>query len=395
MLNRIKELSSVFFKEIQEIRQHLHQYPELSFKEVETSTYLINKLKTWGIEIDQRWVDTGFSVVIDSGSKGATIALRADLDALPIQEQTTLDYASKNDGVMHACGHDVHASCLMGVAKILNETKEHWKGKVILFFQPGEEKLPGGASLMIKEGILDKYQPSRMIAQHVYPEFDVGKVGFKKSMYMASADEIYITVEGRGGHAALPHKNIDPIVISAFIITELQTISSRIAPPTLPTVLSFGKIEGMGATNVIPNEVKIEGTLRTFNEEWRTTFHKQIEETCTKIAEAAGGNCIVDIRKGYPFLVNDDKATTIAVNSAKEYLGEENVEQLDLRMTAEDFAYFSQECPSTFYRLGVGNQQKGINKSVHHPQFEVDEDALKIGVGLMTYIACRQLEELS
>jgi len=348
MQDLIKQLSSDIFEEIQEIRRHLHQYPELSFREVETSKYLIEKLDSWGIQIDQRWVETGFSVVIDSGNAGATIALRADLDALPIVEKADVSYASKKEGIMHACGHDLHSACLMGVAKVLNKTKSNWTGRVVLFFQPGEEKLPGGASLMIKEGILEKYKPQRMIAQHVYPEFEVGKVGFKKGMYMASADEIYLTVKGKGGHAALPHNNIDPIVISASIITELQKLSSRVAPPTLPTVLSFGKIIGNGATNVIPSEVKIEGTLRTFNEEWREIFHSKIEEICKNVAASQGGGCEVDIRKGYPFLVNDETTTEVAISDAIDYLGEENVKQLDLRMTAEDFAYFSQKQASGF-----------------------------------------------
>lgn len=388
---KFKGLAAEYFNEVLEIRRHLHQHPELSFQEYKTSEYLIKKLKSWGINIDQRWVGTGFSVVIDSRKKGATIALRADLDALPIQEQNEVDYKSKNDGIMHACGHDVHAACLMGVAKILQNCKEDWSGKVVLFFQAGEEKLPGGASLMIKEGIMEKYQPKKIIAQHVYPEMEVGKVGFKEGMYMASADEIYLKVIGKGGHGALPHKNIDPIVIAANLICELQQISSRVAPPTVPTVLSFGKIEGLGATNVIPTEVNIEGTLRTMNEEWRAIYHSKIEEICHAVAKAHGGQCEVDIRKGYPFLVNHSETTQAARNAAKNYLGDENVEELELRMTAEDFAYFSQQTEACFYRLGVGNKEKEIVQSVHHPKFNIDEKALEIGMGLMSYIAINAL----
>jgi len=391
MKERISALAETIFQEIVEIRRHIHTNPELSFEEVETANFLKTKLKSWGIEIDKEWVKTGFSVLIDSGKTGKTVALRADLDALPIEEKTDVVFKSKNEGKMHACGHDVHSACLMGVIKILSETKADWKGKVVAFFQPGEEKLPGGASLMIKEGFLDYYQPDVMLAQHVYPEFEAGKVGFKQGMYMASADEIYLTVEGKGGHAALPHSNVDPIVISASIITELQKVVSRFAPPMLPTVLSFGKIIGNGATNVIPNEVKIEGTLRTFNEAWRAKYHERITEICEKIAESQGGKCIVDIRKGYPFLVNDELITQQSQAAAVNYLGTDNVETLDLRMTAEDFAFFSQKCPACFYRLGVGNQKMGIEKSVHHPEFNVDENALKIGVGLMAFIAIHHL----
>ena len=246
---------------------------------------------------------------------------------------------------------------------------------------------------MIKEGIIEKYKPKKIIAQHVYPEFEVGHVGFKPGMYMASADEIYLKVKGKGGHAALPHKNIDPIVIAANLILELQQIASRIAPPTIPTVLSFGKIEGLGATNVIPDEVTIEGTLRTMNEEWRAIFHEKITQIATHTAEAFGGSCIVDIQKGYPFLVNDEATTLKSQEVAKNYLGEEFVHALDLRMTAEDFAYFSQHADVCFYRLGVGNKKKGITYSVHHPKFDIDENALKMGSGLLAFIAISHLSD--
>lgn len=390
---QIHSLAEDFFIEVKEIREHLHQHPELSFKEVETSNYLKKKLQSWGIKIDATWVKTGFSVVINGHEDGETIALRADLDALPILEQNEVSYKSKNDGIMHACGHDVHAACLMGVIKILHACKEKWNGRVVCFFQAGEEKLPGGASLMIKEGIIEKYKPKKIIAQHVYPEFEVGYVGFKPGMYMASADEIYLKVKGKGGHAALPHKNIDPIVVAANLILELQQLVSRIAPPTIPTVLSFGKIEGLGATNVIPDEVTIEGTLRTMNEEWRAIFHEKITQIATHTAEAFGGSCIVDIQKGYPFLVNDEATTLKSQEVAKDYLGEEFVHALDLRMTAEDFAYFSQHADVCFYRLGVGNKKKGITYSVHHPKFDIDERALKMGSGLLAFIAISHLED--
>ena len=393
MESKIKTLATEYFVEIQEIRRHLHENPELSFVEFETSSFLKKKLTEWGLEIDATWVKTGFTVVIDSGKPGKTIAVRADLDALPIQEKADVKYASKVDGRMHACGHDVHSACLMGVAKILKATKNEWTGRAVLIFQPGEEKLPGGASLMIEEGILDRYKPDLILAQHVYPEFEVGHVCFKSGMYMASADEIYLTVKGVGGHAALPHRNIDPIVISASIILNLQTLVSRISPPTLPTVLSFGKIIGEGATNVIPSEVKLEGTLRTFNEEWRAVFHEKIKEVCESIAAAHGGECVVDIRKGYPFLVNDKDIAENSIQYANQYLGEQNVEQLELRMTAEDFAYFSQQVPSCFYRLGVGNKSLGIDKSVHHPEFQIDEQALETGVGLMAYLVTQHLSD--
>jgi len=395
MIKKIKQLSKSHFEEIKKIREHLHQYPELSFQEFETSKFLIEQLAEWGIPIDQKWVETGFSVVIDSEKEGPCIALRADLDALPIKEKNQTEYRSKNEGVMHACGHDVHAACLMGAAKILSELKDQWKGKIVLFFQAGEEKLPGGASLMINAGIIEKYKAERIIAQHVYPEMEVGKVGFREGMYMASADEIYITVKGKGGHAALPHKNIDPIVIAAQLISSLQQVVSRTAPPAVPTVLSFGKIIGEGATNVIPDEVRLEGTLRTMDESCRKIYHKKIISLVKKSCKAHGAKGIIDIQKGYPFLVNESETTKCAQKAAIEYLGQKKVEELNLRMTAEDFAYFSQHRPVCFYRLGVGNEAKGIVQSVHHPKFDIDENALKIGMGLMSYIALKQLEALS
>jgi len=395
MKARIQELSANYFKDIKAIREHLHMHPELSFEEFETSAFLKQQIENWGLAVDKEWVKTGFSVVIDSGKAGPTIALRADLDALPITEQNQRTYASKKEGKMHACGHDVHAACLMGALKILNELKSEFKGKMVAFFQAGEEKLPGGASLMIKEGIMEHYRPNAMIAQHVYPEMPVGKLGFREGKYMASADEIYLTVKGKGGHAALPHTTVDPILISASILQELQKISSRFAPPTLPVVLSFGKIEGKGATNVIPSEVKLEGTLRTMNEEWRAKFHDQISRVAEATASMMGGECVVDIKKGYPFLVNDAEITGECRQAAIELHGAEQIEELDLRMTAEDFAYFSQHCPVCFYRLGVRNEAKGIVHSVHHPQFDVDEGALKVGMESLAYLAVQLSKTIS
>ena len=395
MKARIQELSANYFKDIKAIREHLHMHPELSFEEFETSAFLKQQIENWGLAVDKEWVKTGFSVVIDSGKAGPTIALRADLDALPITEQNHRTYASKKEGKMHACGHDVHAACLMGALKILNELKSEFKGKMVAFFQAGEEKLPGGASLMIKEGIMEHYRPNAMIAQHVYPEMPVGKLGFREGKYMASADEIYLTVKGKGGHAALPHTTVDPILISASILQELQKISSRFAPPTLPVVLSFGKIEGKGATNVIPSEVKLEGTLRTMNEEWRAKFHDQISRVAEATASMMGGECVVDIKKGYPFLVNDAEITGECRQAAIELHGAEQIEELDLRMTAEDFAYFSQHCPVCFYRLGVRNEAKGIVHSVHHPQFDVDEGALKVGMESLAYLAVQLSKTIS
>jgi amidohydrolase len=393
LIQLIKQKAAAYKAEVIAIRQHLHQHPELSFKEFKTADFIENKLNEYGITNQKRLVKTGIIALIEGKNPTKkTIALRADIDALPILETNEVDYKSANEGVMHACGHDVHTSSLLGVAKILNELKNEFEGTVKLVFQPGEEIIPGGASLIIKEGGLENPSPSKMFGQHVYPQLEAGKVGFRPGMYMASADEIYVTVKGKGGHAALPQLNIDPILIASHIIVALQQIVSRGAHPTVPTVLSFGKIIGEGATNVIPDEVKLEGTFRTMNEEWRAKAHLKMKKMAEDIAEGMGGECIFDIHVGYPFLVNDEELTARAKQGAIEFLGEENVVDLDLRMTAEDFAFYSQLLPTCFYRLGVKNEQKQINSGLHTSTFNIDEDALETGMGLMAWLTIKELQ---
>lgn len=388
MIDKIKQLAKTYAKDTLIIRRHLHQHPELSFKEFETSRYIQNKLSELNIPFKSGYVETGIVAHIEGKNPSKkTIALRADIDALPIQEENNIDYKSINTGVMHACGHDVHTSSLLGAAMIINQLKDQFEGTVKLIFQPGEEKLPGGASLMIKENALKNPDASLIIGQHVFPDLPSGKLGFRSGMYMASADEIYLTVKGKGGHAALPHKVIDPIYVSSVILTTLQQVVSRHAQPTIPTVLSFGKINSKGgATNVIPDEVAIEGTFRTMNEEWREKAHGMITSIVNGTAKSMGAEAILDIRKGYPFLMNDEKVTQKSVLHAKEYLGEENVIDLDLRMTAEDFAYYSQEIPGCFYRLGTGK-----STGLHTSTFNIDEGALETSIGFMAYNAIKQL----
>jgi len=391
--NQIKSLASAYKSEIIDIRRYLHQNPELSFQEFNTSKYVCSVLDKYGITYTKGYVKTGIVAVIKGKNPNKKIiALRADLDALPILEENDVAYKSNNNGVMHACGHDVHTSSLLGVAKILNELKSNFEGTIKLIFQPGEEKLPGGASLMIKEGVLENPTPSAIIGQHVYPELEAGKVGFKKGMYMASTDEIYVTVIGKGGHAALPHLNIDPILIAAHIITSLQQIVSRNANPITPSVLSFGKIIGNGATNVIPDKVNLEGTFRTMDETWRKTAHKKMKKMAEDIANSMGGKCEFKIVKGYPFLMNDDNVTERAKNTAIAYLGKKNVIDLALRMTAEDFAYYSQVLPSCFYRLGVNNKSNSHYSGLHTSTFNIDENALETSIGLMTWLALNELK---
>jgi amidohydrolase len=372
-------------------RRHLHAHPELSFQEYETSAFVAKKLDELGIEY-KKMANTGLVALIKGSiPSDAVVALRADMDALPIFEANDVVYKSTKPGVMHACGHDVHTSSLLGTAKILSELKNDFGGTVKFIFQPAEEKLPGGANLMIQEGVLENPKPDAVLGQHVMPLIETGKVGFRAGKYMASTDEIYVTVHGKGGHGAQPQQNIDPVLITSHIIIALQQIISRVADPKIPSVLSFGKVIANGATNVIPNEVYLEGTFRTMDEEWREKAHEKMKKMAEGIADAMGGSCDFNIVRGYPFLINEEVLTANARASAEEYLGKENVLDLDLWMAAEDFAYFSQAADACFYRLGTGNISRGITSSVHTPTFDVDEDSLKLSTGLMTYIALKQL----
>ena len=393
MINKeqIQHLAGTIFEEVVSYRRHLHAHPELSFKEFETAAFVKAKLTEWGIPFDGI-ANTGVVGLITGDlPSDKVIALRGDMDALPINEANDRPYVSQNPGVMHACGHDVHTSSLLGCAYILNSLKAEFGGTIKLIFQPGEEVLPGGASIMIAEGVLENPKPQHIVGQHVMPLIDAGKVGFRSGIYMASTDELYVTVYGKGGHGAQPHQNIDPVLISAHILVALQQIVSRNADPRLPSVLSFGKVTANGATNIIPNEVKLEGTFRTLNEDWRQEAKRLMKKMAEGIAESMGGSCDFRIMHGYPFLINEEVLTANARAFAEDYLGAENVVDLDIWMAAEDFAYYSQVTDACFYRLGTGNAAKNTQYSVHHPNFDVDEDALKISTGLMAYIALKQL----
>ena len=387
----VKQLAGEGAQEIVSMRRHLHANPELSFQEYNTSKFIEEQLKALGISYN-KIAGTGILALIKGKNPDKkVIALRADIDALPILEANDVPYKSKNDGVMHACGHDVHTSSLLGTAKILQQLRDSFEGTVKLLFQPGEEKMPGGASIMIKEGALKNPDPVNILGQHVMPFIPVGKVGFRSGMYMASTDELYFTVKGKGGHAAMPERNVDPILITSHIIVALQQVVSRNCDPKVPCVLSFGKVIANGATNIIPDEVKVEGTFRTMDEAWRAEAHKRMVKIAEGIAEAMGGVCEFTVLNGYPFLKNDPMLTGRARSKAVEFLGEENVVDLDLWMAAEDFSYYSQEIPACFYRLGTRNEERGIISSVHTPTFDIDERALEIGAGLMAWLAISEL----
>ncbi len=393
LLDQIKALSEANSIETIELRRYLHANPELSYQEYNTARYVSEQLKLAGIGMVEGIATTGLIAEIKGRNpEKKTIALRADMDALPILETNDVPYKSKTPGIMHACGHDVHTSSLLATAKILNQVKDQFEGTVRFLFQPGEEKNPGGASYMIRDGALENPRPSAIVGQHVFPLLEVGKIGFREGMYMASADEIYLKVIGKGGHGAAPDLCIDPIVIASHIIVALQQIISRNANPRQPTVLTFGNIIGHGATNIIPNEVNIAGTFRAMNEEWRESALVKIRKMAESMAEGMGGRCEVEISKGYPYLENNPELTRRIRAAAEEYVGKENVVDLEISLGAEDFSYYSQVVPASFYRLGTRNEAKGIISYVHTPTFNIDEDALKIGPGLMAWMAVNELK---
>jgi amidohydrolase len=391
LLEKIKALSVTYSSEVIAWRRHLHAHPELSYQEYNTAVYVQEQLKTFGLTASTV-ATTGLVVDIEGKNPSKKmVALRADMDALPIVEANDVPYKSQTPGVMHACGHDVHTASLLGTVKILQELKNEFEGTIRFLFQPGEEKNPGGASYMIRDGVLQNPTPNSIIGQHVFPLLPVGKIGFREGMYMASCDEIYLKVIGKGGHGAAPELAIDPIVIASNIIVSLQQIISRNASPKQPTVLTFGKIEGGSATNVIPNEVNIAGTFRAMDEVWRAEALKRIKKMAESLAEGMGGKCEVTISPGYPFLKNNPEVTRRIKQAAAKYVGNENVVDIDITLGAEDFAYYSQVVPASFYRLGTRNEAKGITSYVHTPTFDIDEEALKISSGLMAWMAVNEL----
>ena len=379
-------------EEMIQIRRRFHQYPELSFQEHRTSELIRKILDQWEIEYTFPHVGTGIVARIRGDHPGKRIALRSDMDALPITEQTNLPYASENSGIMHACGHDMHMASLLGVIRVLKQLKHEMNGEVLFLFQPGEELIPGGARLMLEEGVFEGRKPDLIIAQHVLPEMEAGHVGFRPGIYMASSDEIYITVKGRGGHGALRQHVRDPILMASHILISLQDTINRMAPENIPTVLSFGKVVADGAVNVIPDDVFLEGTFRTMNEDWRKEAHRLIGEVCTDVSSRMGGSVIVDIRNGYPVLRNNEQIATESKKLAVKLLGSRNVEDMDIRMTAEDFAWFTQEIPGMMYRLGVKEPGADKPSPLHSPLFRVSESALRTGISVMAYLALELLK---
>jgi hippurate hydrolase len=385
--DKIKALAKELSEEFIEVRHHIHANPELSYKEFKTSAFIQEKLSSLDIPFEVKATTGVVGIIKGKNPDKKVIALRADIDALPITEENDVPYKSKNTGIMHACGHDVHTTCLLGAAKILSELKEEWEGTVKLIFQPGEEKNPGGASLLIKEGVLENPKPEKIFALHVHPGLQVGKLSFRGGMIMASADEIYITIKAKGGHAAAPQLTADPILIASHLIVSLQQIVSRNNNPFNPSVLSITSFQGGNTTNVIPSEVKLMGTFRAMDEEWRFKAHELIKKQTIELVKIMGAEAEIKIDVGYPFVLNDTPLSDWARKKGEVYVGENNVEETELRMGAEDFAYYSQKMPACFFRLGVGNIAKGISNGVHTPVFNIDENAIEIGMGMMAWLA--------
>ncbi|MFL9484726.1 M20 family metallopeptidase [Chitinophagaceae bacterium LWZ2-11] len=385
----IKALATKYSEEFIQIRHHLHANPELSYQEFETSKFVQNKLTSFGIPFEVKATTGIVGIIKGKNPDSRIIALRGDMDALPIDEENNVDYKSRNAGVMHACGHDVHTTCLLGAAKILSELKDEWEGTVKLIFQPGEERNPGGASYMIKEGALENPRPQGIIGLHVNPTLECGKLSFRKGRVMASADEIYITIKSKGGHAAAPHLTADTILIASNLIVSLQQIISRNNNPLSPSVLSICSFQGGHTTNVIPSEVKLMGTFRAMDETWRFKAHELIRKLAVGLVESMGAEIDLHIDVGYPTVDNDDNLTATAWELADDYMGKENVEQTELRMGAEDFGYYTQVIPGCFYRLGVRNEDKGIVHNVHTPKFNIDERAIEIGMGMMAWLGAK------
>jgi amidohydrolase len=387
MIEIIKTLAKQYADEFINIRHHLHAHPELSFEEYNTSQFIQQQLTAWQIPFEIK-AKTGVVAIIKGNEpESRIVALRADMDALPITEANDISYKSKNDGVMHACGHDVHTTCLLGAAKILNETNNQWKGTVKLIFQPGEEKNPGGASIMIKEGVLENPAPQKIFALHVHPGMEAGTFSFRGGKVMASADEIYISIRCKGGHAAAPQFTADSILIASYLVIGLQQIVSRNNNPFNPSVLSITAINGGNTTNVIPSEVKLMGTFRAMDEKWRFEAHELIKQRTIDIAKSMGAEAEIKIDVGYPFVYNDEQLSAQARKLAEALVGKENVSETELRMGAEDFAFYSHQIPGCFFRLGAGNAAKGINSNVHTSTFNIDESAIEQGIGMLCWLA--------
>ncbi len=388
MIDTIKAAAEDVYPEVVALRRTLHRHPELSGEEHETARRVTEWLGDLDLDVRTGVYGTGVVGTLDGGEPGPTLLLRADMDALPIREETGLDFASENEGVMHACGHDLHTSSLLGTAMILARRREEVHGQVRFCFQPHEERIPGGAKFMIEEGVLDAADgvpaPTAAFGQHVKPDLPPGTLGVRSGGFMASTDEVYVTVEGDGGHAANPHEGVDPTYVASQIVVALQSLISRRCPPGVPSVLTIGRLIADGATNVIPDAARLEGTFRAMDESWRFRAHALFRQLVQRTAEAHGATAEVEVLQGYPALFNHEAPTTLVREAATEYVGPDRTVEADRWFAGEDFAYFLRECPGAFYQLGVGSEH-----GLHTAQFDPDEEALRTGTGFMAYLAWR------
>jgi len=383
--DKIQKLNEKYFSEIVEFRRHIHQYPELSFKEFETAKYIKSILTKYNIEFDESFGENAVIGIIKGDLTGDNIALRADMDALPIEELVDSEFKSKVPGVMHACGHDAHVASLLGTAIILQELRNYIKGNIILIFQPAEERNPGGAKILIDKGLLKKYNIIKVLGQHVLPELEVGKFNFGSNYVMATSDEIYIKFSGKGGHAALPHKRSDTVLALIHFINEVNEFKIKLKSD-MPIIIAFGKLSAQGSINVVPEISFAEGTMRTFDEKLRNEIKAKLQVIADKYADYYGCKADLEIRHGYPAVYNDPKLNSQVMDLAKDFLGEENVGELEIRMTAEDFAFYSHEVPSVFYRAGVAGNGKGI-AGQHTSYFDIDENVFLKSSALMAWFA--------
>jgi amidohydrolase len=389
LTEKIKLLARQYAPDLIAIRHHLHENPELSYQEFETSKFVQDKLTETGIPFSIMATTGVVGLIRGKNPDKRVIALRADMDALPIREENDIPYRSRKEGIMHACGHDVHTTILLGAARILHQLRNEWEGTIKLIFQPGEERNPGGASLLIKEGVLKDPVPQAIFGLHVHPGLETGKISFRGGMVMASADEIYITIKGKGGHAAAPHLTADTVLIASHLVVALQQIISRNRNPFSPSVLSITSMQGGHTTNVIPTEVKLMGTFRAMDEEWRYRAHELIRKQATALVEGMGAEIDLHIDVGYPMVYNNEALDVIARKEAGFFMGKDSVLETEIRMGAEDFGYYTRLIPGCFYRLGVMNTEKGITAGVHTPTFNIDEAAIEIGAGMMAWLGSR------
>ncbi len=383
---KITALAKQLSPELIEVRHHLHANPELSYQEFNTAAFVQQQLRQLNIPFEVKATTGVVGLLKGKNPDKRIVALRADMDALPIKEENNVSYKSKNEGIMHACGHDVHTTCLLGAAKILKTLENDWEGTIKLIFQPGEEKNPGGASLLIKEGVLENPVPAGIIGLHVHPQLPVGKFSFRAGKIMASADEIYITIRSKGGHAAAPQQTADTILIASQLVVALQQIISRNRNPFSPSVLSITSFQGGYTTNVIPSEVKLMGTFRAMDEEWRFKAHDLIRKLSNDLVHGMGAEIDLHIDVGYPTVYNNETLSSVVKDAAEAFSGIDKIEETELRMGAEDFGYYSQVIPGCFFRLGTGNEAEGITSGVHTPTFNIDENAIELGAGMMAWL---------